>query len=331
MEFVFCFLPVITFLACLYVFDNFKLVDKYTLLFCLAWGMTAAVFSFYVNTFLVESTALSFKSFTRYLAPLTEEIMKALIIIFFISRKRIGFTVDAAIYGFAAGTGFALAENMFYLLNLGMGADMLTWILRGFGTALMHGGNTALLAVIIMSGIQRDKAMAIVVWPGLLVVYLLHSAYNHFFLHPFLQAVLLLIILPAAFALVFIKNNKLIQSWLEIEFNNEVDMLRMIRQGRFRQTRAGSYLASLRKHFSSETIVDLYCYVSLYLELSIKAKRNLMLKENGFQIFIEEDVKGKLLEIEHLRKRIGKTGELALQPLVRMKHRELWKLNQLKK
>ncbi|MDZ7740507.1 MAG: PrsW family glutamic-type intramembrane protease [Bacteroidota bacterium] len=242
-----------------------------------------------------------------------------------------GFTVDSAIYGFAAGTGFALAENMFYLFNLGTGADLLTWILRGFGTALMHGGNTALLAIIIMSGIQRDKAMGVVIWPALLVAYILHSAYNHFFFHPFLQAILLLIVLPAAFALVFIKNNRLMQNWLEIEFSNEVDMLRMIRQGRFRQTRAGSYLASLRKHFSSETIVDLYCYVSLYLELSIKAKRNLMLKENGFQILIEEDVKGKLLEIEHLRKRIGKTGELALQPLVRMKHRELWKLNQLKK
>jgi len=330
MEYIFCLLPVIIFLICLYLFDNFKLVDKYTLLFCLIWGVIAAVLSFYLNTFLVENTALNYKSFTRYLAPLTEEILKALIVMFFIMRKRIGFTVDAAIYGFAAGTGFALAENIFYLFNLHAETSLLTWILRGFGTALMHGGNTALLAVLVMSGIQRNKSLYVVIWPGIMAAYILHSAYNHFFVHPFLQAVLLLIVLPAAFTLVFIQNNNLMQNWLEIEFSNEVDILRMIRQGKFRQTRAGSYLASLRKHFSSETIVDLYCYVSLYLELSIKAKRNLMLKENGFPAIIEEDVKPKLMELKQLRKMIGKTGELALQPLVRMKHREIWKLNQLK-
>ena len=67
---------------------------------------------------------------------------------------RIGFLVDAAIYGFAVGAGFALAENLYYL-HLAAEAGMGTWIVRGFGTALMHGGTTALFAVM---GLARSSA-----------------------------------------------------------------------------------------------------------------------------------------------------------------------------
>jgi len=76
-------------------------------------------------------------------------------------------------------------------------------------------------------------------------------------------------------------------------------------------------------------VVDLYCYLALYLELSVKAKRNLMLKENDFPILPEPDLADKLQEIKYLRKRIGALGEMALSPLIRMNQRSLWKLNQL--
>jgi hypothetical protein len=104
----------------------------------------------------------------------------------------------------------------------------------------------------------------------------------------------------------------------------------MIRLGKLGHTKAGAYLVSLKKHFSPEMIVDLYCYISLCLELSIKAKRNLMLKENGFPVIDEPGLQEKLTELRQIRRQIGKAGEMALQPLVRMKYREIWKLNLLK-
>jgi len=54
-----------------------------------------------------------------------------------------------------------------------------------------------------------------------------------------------------------------------------------------------------------------------------------MLKENEFPIIIESDLPAKLNELAHLRKQIGKVGEMALKPLIRMDYRNLWKLNQL--
>jgi hypothetical protein len=309
--------------------DSFKLVKGKVLVMCLLWGVMAALLAYYTNNWLREHLTLKFDDFSRYAAPLTEEIFKISLVVYLISRKKIGFSIDAAIYGFAAGAGFSLAENMYYLLMLNSETSMIVWLLRGFGTAMMHGGCTALFAMIIMDGIHRNKPLIVAFFPGLITVFLIHSVFNHFFLNPYLQTALVFIILPTVFMVVFQKSNSKLQNWLEIEFNDEVEMLKMIRQGKISHTKAGDYLISLKQHFSPEVLVDLYCYFSLYLELSIKAKRNLMLKENGFPLIEEADIMEKLMEIKQLRKQIGKVGELSLQPLVRMNHRELWKLNLL--
>ncbi|MBU1369570.1 MAG: PrsW family intramembrane metalloprotease [Bacteroidetes bacterium] len=330
MEIIFSFLPVLLFLFILYMLDSFKLVKSKTLVMCLLWGVIAAFLAYYANNWLREQLSLKFEVFSRYAAPLTEEIFKVSLVVYLISRKKIGFTVDAAIYGFAAGAGFSLAENMFYLLVLNTETGMMVWLLRGFGTAMMHGGCTALFAMIILDGINRNKPLVVAFFPGLITGFLIHSVFNHFFLNPFLQTAVTFIVLPLIFVVMFQKSNAMLQNWLEIEFNSEVEMLRMIRQGNISHTKAGNYLISLKQHFSPEVLVDLYCYFSLYLELSIKAKRNLMLKENGFPLIEEADIIEKLMEVKLLRKQIGKLGELALQPLVRMNHRELWKLNLLK-
>ncbi|PKP53911.1 MAG: hypothetical protein CVT92_01745 [Bacteroidetes bacterium HGW-Bacteroidetes-1] len=330
MEIIFSLLPVLIFLICLYLLDSFKLVSSKMLIICLVWGVVAALISYYTNTWLSKQFSLDYSVFSKYVAPLNEEFVKAVFIIYLISRQKIGFSVDAAIYGFAAGAGFALAENIVYLIRLMNEPEIVIWIIRGFGTAMMHGGCTAIFSMLLIGGVQREKPLALAFFPSLAAAYLLHSGFNHFFLNPYLQTVLIFVILPVVFTIVFQKSNSVLQDWLEIEFSNEVELLRMIKQGSFTSTKAGDYLISLKKHFDAEMILDLYCYISLYLELSIKAKRNLMLKENGFAVIEEPDIMEKLNELQQLRKQIGKLGELAMQPLVRMKHRELWKLNQLR-
>lgn len=330
MEFFFSLFPVLLFLACLFLLDSFKLVSQKFLLLSMLWGIMSAGLAFLLNTSLTDSLSIDFTTVTRYIAPVTEEVLKAILIFILIGFRRIGFAIDAAIYGFAIGAGFALTENIVYIVQLGPDAGLFVWILRGFGTAVMHGGCTALLAMIMMLGIQRDKPAWLSSLPGLALALVVHSGFNHFAINPFLQTALVIIVLPTVFVMVFNQSNNMLQDWLEIEFNNEVDMLRMIRQGKFKSTRAGEYLASIKNHFSPEMIVDMYWYISLYLELSIKAKRNMMLKESGFPITPEAGIREKLIELQQLRKQIGKIGEMSLRPLIRINHRELWKMNQLK-
>lgn len=330
MELIISFLPVIIFLVCLFLLDSFKLARKNILLLSVIWGILSAFISYFSNTWFSNHFSLDFMIFSRYVAPIIEETTKALCIILLIGRKRIGFAVDAAVYGFSVGTGFALAENLYYFLEVSDSQSIVVWVVRGFGTAMMHGGCTALFSIILMAGIQREKHLIVSLLPGIVISIFLHSAFNHFFLNPYLQTGLIFILLPLIFIIVFEKSNTLLQSWLEIEFSQEVELLRNIKQGKFSDTKAGNYLISIKKHFTPEMIVDLYCYISLYLELSIKAKRNLMLKENDFPIPEESDVSDKLNELQELQKLIGRMGELALQPIIRMKYRDLWKLNQLR-
>lgn len=330
MEALFSLTPVILFLIGLFLLDSFKLVRKSLLILTICWGIVAALAAYYANSFLAESFAVAFSSFTLWVAPLTEEIFKIIIVIYLIFRKKIGFTIDAAIYGFAAGTGFALAENTFYLIELGYEASLPIHAMRGFGTALMHGGCTSIAAMLLLDGVQREKKIPLALLPGLLIAIAIHSGFNRFLLNPFLQTVLIFLVLPILFLFLFQRSNHLLQNWLEMEFSNEVALLSMIRKGKFSQTKAGTYLVNLKQHFEPEMIVDLYCYVSLYLELSIISKRNIMLKEQGFPIIKEPDILDKLTELQQLRKQIGKVGVIALQPLVKMQYRELWKLNQLK-
>jgi hypothetical protein len=193
----------------------------------------------------------------------------------------------------------------------------------------MHGGCTAVLAMVMTAGVSRNGRIAGSLLAGLVPAILVHSGFNHFPVDPLLQTLAIILFLPLLFILIMRFSNKRFQHWLEIEFSSEVDLLHMIRRGELRSTKAGAFLMSLRDRFTPETVVDLYCYLALYLELSIKAKSNLMLKENGFPIAADKDIGRKLKELSHLRKQIGPLGEYTMAPLIRMNYRNLWKLNQL--
>ena len=57
--------------------------------------------------------------------------------------------------GYAVGAGFATVENLYYLGTL-TDAHMAVWIVRGFGTAILHGGVQAIFAALVLS--QRRPA-----------------------------------------------------------------------------------------------------------------------------------------------------------------------------
>ena len=329
MEIFLSILPVLLFLIFLFLLDSFKLVVNKLLIFSLLWGICSAGIAYLSNNFIMEVGEVKFEILSRYIAPASEELTKSLFIFLLIYRKRAGFMIDAAIYGFAVGAGFALVENIFYFQNA-VSSGVLVSIIRGFGTALMHGGCTALIAIILISGRQRESYYLLHALLAVAAAYIIHSTFNHFYINPVLQTIGIIILLPLIFIFIFRYNEKQLHNWLEIEFSSEVELLQMINKGKLSSTRAGDYLTSLKTRFVGETIFDMYCYIQLYLELSIKAKRNLMLKESGFPTISETDIHDKLLELAALRKQIGKIGEITLAPLIRMNYRDVWKLNLLR-
>jgi RsiW-degrading membrane proteinase PrsW (M82 family) len=323
-------IPIILFLVMLLYLDSIKLVDKRLLLYCLGWGVVSAGLSYLLNSFLISRFQLSFDTCSGFIAPEVEEILKFSFLWILIKKGKAGFMIDAAIYGFAIGAGFSLVENLFYLFRYAAEvANPMVWITRGFGAAVMHGGATAIFGILCMGAISRRSNLAVSTIYGALAAIFIHGIYNQFLVSPLLSTVIIVLLIPGIIMLIFSQNEKSIRNWLELEFDSELDILRMIRQGRFSETRTGSFLVSLQARFPGEVVVDMYCYISLYLELSIKAKSLIMLKEHDLVIPGDPSLPGKLQELKALRKIIGRGGLMAIAPVLRMNRKDLWKLSLL--
>lgn len=94
-------------------------------------------------------------------------------------------------------------------------------------------------------------------------------------------------------------------------------------------SRVGAYLWSLKKTFAPEIIVDLICYLRLYLELSIKAKGLLLMREAGFNPPRDAELTRAFAELTYLKKSLGRTGLLAISPVLSTRSQELWQLQLL--
>ena len=321
--------PVLVFLAVLVLMDSFKLVPLRAVVRLILAGAAAAFVGARLHGWILDWGAVSPSSLSRYVAPVTEEILKALPIVYLFARKRIGFLVDAAILGFAVGAGFALVENVEYLRALGQG-NVFLWIVRGFGTAVLHGGTTSILAIVAKGLDDRHPAAGVaVVLPGLAVAVAVHSLFNHFILPPVLTTLLLFVTLPVLLVAVFSRSEKGTREWLGAGFDSDVEMLQTTLGQDVAETRVGRYLLSLRSRFEGPVVADMMCLLRVHLELSIRAKGVLMAREAGLPIEIGEDVRANLNELRYLERSIGPTGRLALQPMLQTSSRHLWQIYML--
>jgi hypothetical protein len=193
----------------------------------------------------------------------------------------------------------------------------------------MHSGSTSLFGIILIGVLNAGKKLYTGFIPGLFLAFLIHASFNNFLVHPVLQTILILVLIPVLLIIVFRYNEIQLQKWLEVEFFSEAGLLAKMMKGEFTNSKSGQYLSRLKEYFPAETIVDMYCYISLYLELSIKAKRNIMLAECGLDVVKEPGIDNKLEEFRQLRRSLGKSGELALSPLLKMKQQDFWKLSRL--
>jgi len=331
MKIVISLIPVLLFLGLLLFFDSFRLVNKWILIVCLLWGGVAAAMSLVGNTLFSELFNISFDILSRFIAPFTEEILKMIILIFLITRHRIGFAIDAAIYGFAVGSGFAFTENLVYLLQLGPEqSNLWIWITRGVGTAVMHGGSTAIAGIILVNRLTDSRKLLQPFLLAVVVTYFIHALYNAFLISPLQSALVVIVLVPLILFLAFRLGERNLKKWLDVGMDAEVSLLLMINSGKFSKTRAGAYVLSIKDHFPKEVVVDIYCFMALYLELSVKAKSLLLLKENDLPLPKDPDILDKLQELDHLRKRIGKSGILALRPVLRLNRSDIWALSILK-
>jgi RsiW-degrading membrane proteinase PrsW (M82 family) len=320
------FLPVLIFLGVLIYLDSYKLVRLPWVVLTIVLGGVAAAASYTINGVLLSHLAMDFTTYSRYVSPVVEESAKALVLIWFIRSQRTGFLVDASIFGFAVGTGFALLENAYYLRAI-PDTHLVVWVLRGLGTAVMHGGTTSIFAMSsqLLAEFRSPKQVSIFL-PGLLAAMVLHSLFNHLFFSPVFSTLATLVVFPLLIFVVFDKSEESLRNWLEVGFDADTELLELMNSGRLSESKVGKYLQSLREKFSGEVVIDLLCYLRIHLELSLRAKGILMMREAGFDAEPDDETRSLFQEMKYLEKSIGKTGKLALLPFLHVSGKELWQL-----
>ncbi|HJU44483.1 MAG TPA: PrsW family glutamic-type intramembrane protease [Vicinamibacterales bacterium] len=315
--------PGLIFLLALWLMDTFRLVRPSSIVTALLYGGAAAVACETLHLWLIPASGLEPQPFSRYVAPITEEAAKALFVAVLISRGRVGFLVDAAVLGFAVGTGFALVENLTYLRDFRDGPLML-WAVRGLGTGVLHAATTAVAAIVTKVMADRHWRTPLTALPGLALAMALHSIYNHLLVFPTVAAMVVLVALPIVVVTVFEQSERATRDWIGAGLDLDLTLLQLIVSEGFQSTRFGRYLAALPERFSGAVVADMFCLLRIELELAVQAKARLIAQQAGLQLPVDPDVHAALAEREYLQRSIGRTGLLALEPLRITSHRDYW-------
>ena len=140
-------------------------------------GIFISVFASEVNGVLLSMLNITRYDATITLAPVTEELLKAFPILFYAvvvsDKKEKLFTASMA-----TGIGFAVLENAYYLIVNYETFSVLSALIRGFCTGLMHGMCTLLVGFGISFIRKRHKLFAVGTFALLSVAITYHAIFN---------------------------------------------------------------------------------------------------------------------------------------------------------
>jgi len=321
--------PVFVFLGLLILFDSYKLLKFKSIAFAILYGCIIAFLAGGINFWILNEFNYETSNYVKYGAPFVEEILKIVFIFYIIYRGKSGFMIDSAIYGFSIGAGFAFIENLYYIYTV-IDPHPTIWIIRGFGTAIMHGGASAIFGIIFKGYSDRESGNTFTqALPGFIIAVIIHGIFNQFLFTPLGNTIGVLIVLPAIFSFIFIRSEKSLKNWLGTGFDSDMDLLSQLNEGKISDTKAGKYLKSIRNKFPPLIVFDMIMMLKIHLELSIRAKAILMSREAGIEVLPTEEIREKFNELGHLEKNIGQIGLLAVSPLLHTSKRDLWELHML--
>ena len=140
-------------------------------------GIFISVFASEVNGVLLSMLNITRYDATITLAPITEELLKAFPILFYAvvvsDKKEKLFTASMA-----TGIGFAILENAYYLIVNYETFSVLSALIRGFCTGLMHGMCTLFVGFGISFIRKRHKLFVVGMFALLSVAITYHAIFN---------------------------------------------------------------------------------------------------------------------------------------------------------
>ena len=330
-------IPVLVMLALFVWLDAFALMSLREVLILLLLGAIGALAAWPVSGRLLDTLPIGFSLYSRFIAPWIEEAIKAVIMIALFRMNRIGYKLDAVISGFAIGAGFSVVENVFYLTifpNYGTG----TWLVRGFGTAIMHGTTLAVLAAIAHEFAERETRESAgdfdfsLLWfvPGYGLAVAIHTAFNQFPDRPMVSMMGAILVAPLVLLAILHFGTAEAQGWLAAECAEHKQQLESLRGGGWPAGPAGKKIAALAGRLDEESGKRIRRYWELQAWLVVEAEETMMEEATGDAEVDRDSVRSAFAELDGLRRALGRSTFTALQALLPFSRNDLWEVAELK-
>ena len=330
-------IPVLVMLGVFIWLDAFALMSRMEVLVLLLLGALGALAAYPISGRMLDTLPIGFSLYSRFVAPWIEEAIKAIVMIILFRLNRIGYKLDAVISGFAIGAGFSVVENILYLTffpEYGTG----TWLVRGFGTAVMHGTTLAVLAAIAHEFAERETRAAAgdydfsLLWfvPGYGVAVALHTAFNQFPDQPLVAMMGAVLIAPIVLIGILSLGTAEAHRWLARECEEHRVQVEALRAGGWPKGLAGEKVAALAARFDAETAERIRRYWELQASLVAEAEETMMEEAAGDAVFDRDAILSAMAELDGLKRALGPSRVAALQAVLPFSRNDLWEVNELK-
>lgn len=169
----------IGFLVFLRTFDLHKTAKFRKNIVTLVCGIIAYLLAARINPAMVNAGWVTWDQVVRITAPIVEELLKSLILLYLVSRADFNYVVDGALYGFGAGIGFAVIENVEYVEG-NIEIALVVALARVFSTNLMHATGSGLIgtALAFSRGEKSKWRGGLAIVGGYVIAMAFHAAFN---------------------------------------------------------------------------------------------------------------------------------------------------------
>ena len=287
-----------------------------TVLLCMLGGLAAFPLSFVLNTGAYQTLALSMGGAAALLAvktvvaPVVEELSKSALVAWYARRPEFTYFVDGAIFGFAAGTAFAMVENLFYLTRA---RDLMAMsVNRVFSTSLMHGSASALVGVAVgRARFGRGASRWVSLVLGWLAAMAVHTSFNQLVnAGPMMGARLVMAVGVGlggvAMTMALIRWGLWEEArWLRESLNLDIGVSNQESGLVQRWKELDTLLAPIGAHFGPEKRVLAATFLRLQAQLGLKTKAATLASEPAMKAGLEQQAAALRLRMDEARRAVG--------------------------
>lgn len=293
-----------------------------------AWGGIAVPIALFIaNQLVFNWTLVNTVTLSRYVAPVTEELIKAAVLIVLMQQVRFTYFVDGAIYGFATGIGFAIVENSLYLSH---NPEVATAVGRVISTNLMHAAATGMVGIALGLA-QFDRFSGRFMWLllGLLAAIGIHAGFNNLVSRVngrFLLFYAMLCGLAGLGFIVYVIKRGLAEQkqWIE-ETLGAADRVTIGETAVVhRIAHIYEILTPLATQFGPEKAQKIEDFLMLQARLGILRKTHLKTKDDTLRQGIEVQIAAIREEIDEARRQVGPYCMVYLRSIFPEQNSPLW-------